>query len=114
LIEFRRLLFWFTNTYITSFPDCPQSKLLNFFAILFGVVAMAAISSGPGQEEGATPYTTFPSSNNTFFYDVPQEQEEFSPMCHADFFNRYHSNTTTTSSLTSPVKYLADYVFLSE
>jgi hypothetical protein len=82
---------------------------LNFFAVLFGVVAMAAISSGPGQEEGVAPYVTFPS-NSTFFYDVPQE--EVSPMCNVNFGNNNGSNAT--SSLTSPVKYLADYNFLSE
>eukprot|EP00577_Skeletonema_sp_RCC1716_P002630 CAMPEP_0113383242 /NCGR_PEP_ID=MMETSP0013_2-20120614/6257_1 /TAXON_ID=2843 ORGANISM="Skeletonema costatum, Strain 1716" /NCGR_SAMPLE_ID=MMETSP0013_2 /ASSEMBLY_ACC=CAM_ASM_000158 /LENGTH=962 /DNA_ID=CAMNT_0000265775 /DNA_START=207 /DNA_END=3095 /DNA_ORIENTATION=- /assembly_acc=CAM_ASM_000158 len=84
------------------------SKLLNFFAVLFGVVAMAAISSGPGQEEGVAPYVTFPS-NSTFFYDVPQE--EVSPMCNVNFGNNNGSNAT--SSLTSPVKYLADYNFLT-
>lgn len=85
-----------------------QSKLLNFFAIIFGIIAVAAISSGSGQEEGAVPYATFPT-NNTFFYDVPQE--EVSPMCNADFGN---SNDAAASSLTSPIKYLADYNFLSE
>ena len=66
---------------------------------------MAAIASGTGQEEGALPYMTFPS-NNTFIYDVPQE--EVSPMCTADF------GISTASSSASPVKYLADYNFLSE
>lgn len=81
---------------------------MNFFAVLFGVVAMAAISSGPGQEEGVAPDVTFPS-NSTFFYDVPQE--EVSPMCNVNFGNNNGSNAT--SSLTSPVKYLADYNFLT-
>jgi hypothetical protein len=82
---------------------------LNFLTFLFSVIAIAAISSGPGQEEGDAPYVTFPS-NSTFFYDVPQE--EVSPMCNANFGNNNGSNAT--SSLTSPVKYLADYIFLSE
>ena len=70
---------------------------------------MAAIASGTGQEEGALPYVTFPS-NNTFFYDEPQE--EVSPMCNADFGNSINKDTMSSSA--SPVKYLADYNFLSE
>jgi lipase ATG15 len=77
---------------------------LIFFAFLFGVVALAAISSGSGAEEGAVPYTTFPS-NNTFFYNVPQEK--VSPICNADFGNSHDSNATS-------LKYLADYNFLCE
>ncbi|KAL7544460.1 hypothetical protein ACHAWF_007839 [Thalassiosira exigua] len=83
-------------------------KLLKSVAFIFAVVALAAISSGSGAEEGAVPYTTFPS-NNTFFYDVPQEK--VSPICNADLGNSHDSNGT--SSLTTPVKYLADFGFLS-
>lgn len=77
---------------------------MKFFALLFGVVALAAISSGSGAEEGLEPYTTFPS-NNTFFYDVPQEK--VSPICNADFGNSHDSNTMS-------LKYLADYNLLCE
>ena len=103
------VIFWYTNTSLLFLYCCPHSKLLNFITFLFSVIAIAAISSGPGQEEGDAPYATFPS-NNTFFYDVPQE--EVSPMCNVNFGNNNGSNAT--SSLTSPVKYLADYNFLSE
>ena len=78
---------------------------MNFFAIIFALTATAAIASGSGQEEGAKPYTTFPS-NNTFFYDEPQE--EMSPICRTDF------SDNEGSSSTGPMKYLADYNFLCE
>lgn len=84
---------------------------MNFFAIIFALIAIAAITGGSGQEEGSEPYTTFPS-NNTFFYDEPQE--EVSPMCTANFGNNLGVNSNTTSSETSPVKYLADYNFLGK
>ena len=86
------------------------SQLLRFFAFLFGLVAFVAILSGSVQEEGAVPYTTFPS-NNTFYYDVPQEK--VSPICNADFGSN-SLDSKATSSLTAPVKYLADYIFLCE
>lgn len=73
--------------------------------MIFAVTATAAIASGSGQEEGVTPYTTFPS-NNTFFYDEPQE--DMSPICRADF------SDNEGSSSNAPMKYLADYNFLCE
>lgn len=84
---------------------------MNFFAIIFALIAIAAISGGSGQEEGLVPYTTFPA-NNTFFYN--ELQEEVSPMCTANFGKNRGANTDTTSSSTSPVKYLADYNFLGK
>eukprot|EP00956_Cyclotella_meneghiniana_P015664 scaffold24155_cov89-Cyclotella_meneghiniana.AAC.1 len=56
-----------------SYEQCFKPKNL-------GVTA--AIASGSGQEEGVTPYTTFPS-NNTFFYD--EAQNDMSQICRADF-----------------------------
>ena len=110
LLSLVLFIIWFKHVLFYLICYCPRSKLLNFFAIIFGLIAVAAVLSGTGQEEGSAPYVTFPS-NNAFFYDVPQE--EVSPMCNADFGNSINTDTAS-SSASSPVKYLADYTFLCE
>ena len=85
------------------------SKILNFCAIIFGVLALTAMLTGDGQQDGVDPDVTFPS-HNTFLYDVPQE--ETSPMCSEAFGMTLDSDATSSASTSPAVKYLADYNLL--